>query len=68
MVPYKVPPEDQQEEYAMRLGVNIHNQLSLDNLKRDIKRVFEADNKGMNVRAEMMLANTLAFVNSLKTF
>jgi hypothetical protein len=68
MVPYKVPPEDQQEEYAMRLGTNIHNQLSLDNLKRNIKRVFEADNKGMNERAETMLANTLTFVNSLKTF
>jgi hypothetical protein len=68
LVPYKKPPEHQSEEYALRLAVNVNNEESLTNLKKDITRVFEADNKGMNKRAQTMLANTLAFAETLKTF
>ena len=66
MVPYKRPPENQTEEYALRLVSKPLNEQAFQNLQRDIRRVFEADHKGLNARAAEMLNNTLLFAEKFK--
>jgi hypothetical protein len=66
IVPYKEIPENQEEEYALRLVSAPLNEEGFNNLKRDIAAVFEADNKGMNNRSNEMLANTLAFASKFR--
>lgn len=66
MVPYKMPIADQQEEHALRLVTGPLNDIAFENLKRNITDVFQADNKGLNERAQIMLENTIRFAEKFR--
>lgn len=67
MVPYTKPVENQSEEFALRLVKGELNNIAFQNVKRDLTRIFEDDNKGMNERSRTILKNTLQFLEAHKT-
>lgn len=66
IVPYKKAPENQIEEYALRLVSEPLNETAFRNLCSDLEGVFKADKKGMGGTASQKLANTLLFAEQFK--
>ncbi|WP_316840062.1 hypothetical protein [Pedobacter gandavensis] len=66
MVPYKTPPADQIEEYALRLVSSSLNDVAFKNLCRDLDNIFKRDKKGMGGTAPLKLANTLLYAEKFK--
>lgn len=66
MVPYKTPPVDQIEEYALKLVSSPLNDVAFNNLCRDLDDIFKRDNKGMGGTAPLKLANTLLYAEKFK--
>lgn len=66
MVPYKKAPENQIEEYALRLVSKPLNEIAFKNLCRDLDDIFKRDNKGMGGTAPQKLENTLIFAEQFK--
>lgn len=66
MVPYTKEVENQTEEYALRLVKGALNAIAYGNVRNDIVDIFKRDNKGLSERAEVMLNNTIQFLDKFK--
>ena len=66
LVPYSNQPENQVEEYALKLVTGPLNAIAFGNLRKNIIAVFEADNKGMGGTAAIKLENTILFAERFK--
>jgi hypothetical protein len=67
LVPYTKVVENQQEEYALRLVKGKLNEVAYVNVKKDIIDIFQRDNKGLNARAEVIMNNTIRFLDKFKS-
>lgn len=66
MVPYTKAVADQKEEYALKLVTGQLNDVAYNNVKNDIIDIFQRDNKGLSERAEIMMNNTIQFLEQFR--
>ena len=66
MVPYTKEVANQTEEYVLRLVTGSLNETAYGNVRNDIIDIFNRDNKGLSVRAEVMMNNTIQFLKKFK--
>jgi hypothetical protein len=64
-VPYKIPEQDAQDEYALNIHRGVLNEIAFENKKNGIIRAFSNDNKNIDKpRVQEILANTISYLET----